>query len=85
MQVLALTRGALTYLRTSVGQNATLLKNSGVVAVGTIATAAFGFVYWWLAARSFPPEVIGRVSALLSLMGFVGLLGEGGIRHAAGR
>lgn len=57
-------------------KSATLIANSGALAVGTIATAALGFVYWWLAARLFPPEVIGRVSALLSVMGLVGVLGE---------
>ncbi|MGB8277888.1 MAG: oligosaccharide flippase family protein [Methylovirgula sp.] len=54
------------------------MKNSGAVAIGAVITAALGFMYWWLAARSFPPEVIGKTSALLSLMGLVGLLGEGG-------
>jgi len=69
----------LVRARVAIRKSATLFANSGALAVGTIATAALGFVYWWLAARSFPPEVIGRVSALLSVMGLVGLLGEAGL------
>ncbi|MGH6715230.1 MAG: lipopolysaccharide biosynthesis protein [Bradyrhizobium sp.] len=60
-------------------KSATLLLNSGALAVGTVVTAALGFVYWWLAARQFPPEAIGRAYALLSLMSLVGLLGEAGL------
>ncbi|MER9228581.1 hypothetical protein NKI39_23665 [Mesorhizobium sp. M0664] len=55
------------------------MLNSGALAIGTIAAAGLGFVYWWLAAQLFPPEVIGKASALLSVMGLVGLLGEGGL------
>jgi len=78
LRTLALAQEAITHLRVTAGQNAALAKNSVAVAVGAVATAAFGFLYWWLAARSFPLEVIGKCSALLSLMGLVGLLGEGG-------
>jgi O-antigen/teichoic acid export membrane protein len=53
--------------------------NSGALAIGTIATAGLGFVYWWLAARMFPPEAIGNASALLSVIGLIGLLGEAGL------
>ncbi|MDH2347392.1 hypothetical protein [Bradyrhizobium sp. SSUT77] len=49
------------------------------MAIGTIAAAGLGFVYWWLAARMFPPEVIGNASGLLSVMGLIALLGEAGL------
>jgi O-antigen/teichoic acid export membrane protein len=49
------------------------------MATGTVAAAGLGFVYWWLAARLFPPEVIGNTSALLSVMGLIGTLGEAGL------
>jgi O-antigen/teichoic acid export membrane protein len=75
----ALTRAAISQVRAASAQHAVLVKNSGALAIGTGFTAAFGFVYWWLAARYFPPEAIGRASALLSLMGFVGLLGDAGL------
>ncbi|RWM14438.1 MAG: hypothetical protein E5X53_28410 [Mesorhizobium sp.] len=65
--------------RRELRKSATLVMNSGALAIGTVATAGLGFVYWWLAARLFPPEVIGKASALLSVMGLVGLLGEAGL------
>jgi len=53
--------------------------NSGALAIGAIATAGLGFAYWWLAARMFPPEAIGNASAILSVVGLMGLLGEAGL------
>jgi O-antigen/teichoic acid export membrane protein len=70
---------ALIRVRRALQKNATLVTNSGALAIGTMAAAGLGFIYWWLAARLFPPEVIGKVSALLSVMGLVGLLGEAGL------
>ncbi|MER8824341.1 hypothetical protein NKH70_32255 [Mesorhizobium sp. M0991] len=70
---------ALIRVRRALQKSATLVTNSGALAIGTIAAAGLGFVYWWLAARLFPPEVIGKASALLSVMGLVGLLGEAGL------
>ncbi|MER8459708.1 hypothetical protein NKH89_31140 [Mesorhizobium sp. M0923] len=70
---------ALIRVRRVLQKNATLATNSGALAIGTMAAAGLGFIYWWLAARLFPPEVIGKTSALLSVMGLVGLLGEAGL------
>lgn len=72
-------RGSTSRLRSVAERHATLVKNSGALAIGTGATAVLGFVYWWLAARSFPPEVIGKASALLALMNLVGIVGEAGL------
>src|ERR1700736_5886755 len=60
-------------------RHAIFVKNSGVMVITSICTAIFGFVFWWLAARSFPPEIIGKASAFFSLMAFVGLIGDGGL------
>jgi O-antigen/teichoic acid export membrane protein len=79
MRAAPLTREAIVRVRAVSTQNFVLLKNSAAIAVGTGASAALGFFYWWLAARLLPPEVIGRSSALLSLMGLVGLIGEAGL------
>ncbi|PBC06783.1 hypothetical protein [Mesorhizobium sp. WSM3859] len=70
---------AIVIVRRALQDSATLITNSGALAIGTIAMAGLGFVYWWLAARLFAPEVIGNAAALLSVMGFVGLLGEAGL------
>jgi O-antigen/teichoic acid export membrane protein len=75
----ALIRAATRRLPPALRGSATLVVNSGAMAVGTTATAALGLLYWWLAARSFPPPAIGKASALLSVMGLIGLLGEAGL------
>jgi O-antigen/teichoic acid export membrane protein len=69
----------LMRVRGALRDNAALVINSGALAIGTVATAGLGFVYWWLAARLFPPEAIGNASALLSIVGLVALLGEAGL------
>lgn len=76
---LALARIAVKRVRNALRKSTTLVQNSGALAIGTIAAAALGFVYWWLAARLLPPEVIGEASAALAVMGLVGLLGEAGL------
>ncbi|ACL61612.1 lipopolysaccharide biosynthesis protein [Methylobacterium nodulans] len=60
-------------------KSTTLVQNSGAMAIGSMVTAVLGFAYWWLAARLFPPEVVGTATALLSIMGLLGLLGEAGL------
>ncbi|RWG45051.1 MAG: hypothetical protein EOQ62_18785, partial [Mesorhizobium sp.] len=70
-----LVRTAIIRARRELRKSAALVLNSSALAIGTIAAAGLGFVYWWLAARLFPPEVIGKAAALLSVMAFVGLLG----------
>ena len=66
-------------LRAATQNHAVLVKNSGAMVIGSITAAILGFVYWWLAARWLPPEVIGTASGLLSLMAFIGLLGDAGL------
>lgn len=77
--MLALARTAIIRAPGILRKCAILVTNSGALAIGTIAMAGLGFVYWWLAARTFPPEVIGNASALLSMIGLVALLGEAGL------
>jgi len=79
MRTAPFTREAIGRVRAASAQNFVLIKNSAAIAIGTGASATLGFFYWWLAARLLPPEVIGRASALLSLMGLVGLIGEAGL------
>ncbi|RWX70965.1 hypothetical protein EN780_01660 [Mesorhizobium sp. M4B.F.Ca.ET.089.01.1.1] len=70
---------AIARVRRELRKSAAFVMNSGAMATGTVAAAGLGFVYWWLAARLFPPEVIGNTSALLSVMGLIGTLGEAGL------
>lgn len=49
---------------------------NAVSLVGTTAiTSVLGFVYWWLAARQFPPQAVGLASAIISAMTLLGTLG----------
>lgn len=77
--MLALARTAIMRVPRTLQKSAVLITNSGALAIGTAVTAGLGFVYWWLAARMFPPEAIGNAFALLSVIGLVALLGEAGV------
>jgi O-antigen/teichoic acid export membrane protein len=66
-------------LRALLRRNAVLFKNSAAMATGSLIAAALGFVYWWYASRSFPAAVVGLASANISIMGFVGMVGEAGL------
>jgi O-antigen/teichoic acid export membrane protein len=70
---------AIQRVRRAFHKSAALVENSSALAIGTMAMAGLGFVYWWLAARLVAPEVIGHAAALLSVMGLIGMLGEAGL------
>jgi O-antigen/teichoic acid export membrane protein len=60
--------------------NSIILVNAGSLVGTTAVTSLFGFIYWWLAARAFPPAVVGLASAAISAMTLLGtfaLLGMG--------
>jgi O-antigen/teichoic acid export membrane protein len=58
--------------------NAGMLANSSLLAFGSVLAAGLGFVYWWFAAREFPPAAVGAQSALISTMALVSMLGDVG-------
>jgi O-antigen/teichoic acid export membrane protein len=60
--------------------NSIILLNSSSLVGATLITSGLGFVYWWLAARWFPPDAIGVASASVSavmLLSNASLLGMG--------
>src|SRR5437879_2829277 len=60
--------------------NSIMLVNAGSLVGTTAVTSVLGFIYWWLAARDFPPQVIGVASASVSammLLGSICMLGLG--------
>ena len=61
------------------GGHRTFFLNAGHLAFGTGSAAALGFVYWWFAARAFPPSAVGYAAGAISLMNFIGHLGEFGL------
>ncbi len=51
-----------------------MLINAGSLVGTTAVTGIFGFAYWWVAARLFPPASVGLASAEVSAMLLLGLL-----------
>ncbi|MCW2640000.1 MAG: polysaccharide biosynthesis protein [Dactylosporangium sp.] len=66
-------------LKRAVRRNGDLLSNSGSLMATSLLTSAVGFGYWWVAARLFPEEAVGSVSAAVSAMTLVGTLGMFGM------
>ncbi len=52
--------------------NKVMFINAGSLVGTTIVTGAFGFVYWWIAARLYPPHAVGLASAAVSAMTLLG-------------
>lgn len=66
--------------RLAVARHAATLSNTGSLVGTTLVTSLVGFGFWWVAARLFPPSVVGYGSAAVSaatLLGTVGMLGLG--------
>ncbi|MGC9668706.1 lipopolysaccharide biosynthesis protein [Planosporangium sp. 12N6] len=66
-------------LKRAVRRNGDLLSNSGSLMATSVLTSALGFAYWWVAARLFPADAVGSVSAAVSAMTLVGTLGMFGM------
>jgi O-antigen/teichoic acid export membrane protein len=59
--------------------NRAIFTNAGSL-IGTMGiTSALGFVYWWLAARTFPAQEVGIASASISAMTLLGTIGVMGL------
>jgi O-antigen/teichoic acid export membrane protein len=67
------------HLRTPLYQNAYALMAS------TAVTSALGIVYWLVAARVYPVEVVGINSALIAAMNFMAGLSQLNLRSALNR
>jgi O-antigen/teichoic acid export membrane protein len=59
--------------------HAGLLANSGSLIASSAVTSVLGLVFWWLAARTASPDVVGAVSAAVSAMTFIGTIGVFGM------
>jgi len=56
-----------------------MLVNAGSLISTTAVTSVFGFAYWWVAARWFPPEAVGFGSATISAMTLLGTISTVGL------
>lgn len=59
---------AATRTLRSLRANRELVGNAGSLLGSTVITSLLGFVFWWLAARLVPVEVVGYGSAAVSAM-----------------
>lgn len=57
----------------------TVFANAASLATTVALGAGVGSVFWWLAARSFPPATVGLGAALTSAMTLLGMLGMLGL------
>ena len=70
----------LVELKRRLEANRALYVNASSLVATTLVTSVLGFAFWWLAARMYPPQVVGFASAAVSammLLGAVGMLGLG--------
>ena len=44
------------------------IRATGGLVAATVATSGTGFVFWWIAARAFPPSAVGLAGAAVSAM-----------------
>lgn len=61
-------------------QHDSLARNSMLFMSTTVVASALGAAYWVLAARLYPPHVVGLAAALLSAMGLASTLSTLGIQ-----
>ena len=56
-----------------------LFKNSIFIMLTSVSGAGFGFIFWMLAAKLYPPEDVGIATALISSMALLVLLSRFGL------
>jgi O-antigen/teichoic acid export membrane protein len=54
--------------------NRLMLFNAASLVATFVVKSGFGFAYWWVAARQFPPSSVGFASAAVSTMTLLGTL-----------
>lgn len=54
--------------------NRVMFINAGSLIGTTVVTGGFGFAYWWIAARRYPPHAVGLASAAVSAMTLLGAI-----------
>ncbi len=67
------------HVREGMDKHSVLYTNAGASTIGGVGTAALGFLFWGVAARFFPPHAVGVATAIISMMGLMGIIGDGGL------
>ena len=68
-----------TFARWTLKANVGLIFNAGSLALSAAGAAVIGFLFWWLAARTYPADRLGIASAGISAMNLLGLVGDLGL------
>jgi O-antigen/teichoic acid export membrane protein/aminoglycoside phosphotransferase len=76
------TRVLPTYRQIVTHLNSPLYRNGYYLISSSIATSAIGLVYWILAARQYPPYVVGLNSAVIASMTFIAGISELNLMNA---
>ena len=66
-------------LRHQFRTNLVIVANASSLFSTQIVTSGLGFLYWWLAAQMYKPELIGLSSAAISAMLLMGDIGKVGL------
>lgn len=66
-------------LKHQLKSNLVIVVNAGSLFSTQIVTSGLGFIYWWLAAHLFEPELVGLSSAAISAMLLLGNIGKVGL------
>lgn len=66
-------------LRNQLKTNLVIVVNAGSLFSTQVVTSGLGFIYWWLAARMYTPELVGLSSAAISAMLLMGDIGKVGL------
>jgi len=56
-----------------------LSRNGLFIVATTLVNSAFGYVFWVIGARLFPPEAVGIVAATISAASVIGILAYAGV------
>ncbi|MBA3867684.1 MAG: lipopolysaccharide biosynthesis protein [Anaerolineae bacterium] len=65
-----------SWLNRWVKNNRILLTNTSSLVITTVVTSGLGFVYWWLAAKTFSTQAVGVASAAIAAMTLLGIIGK---------
>jgi O-antigen/teichoic acid export membrane protein len=71
---------ATSSVRKMLGSHTAILSNASALGGTTLVTSLLGFGFWWVAARLYPPSVVGYGSAAVSaatLLGTVAMIDLG--------
>ncbi len=66
-------------IKLQIKKNLVIVINAGSLFSTQIVTSGLGFVFWWLAAHLYDPELVGLASAAISAMMLLGNIGNVGL------